>query len=224
MTQVGDLKDNDYDITTNPITISNAEIESKMNFNIYGEVSGDVENILNEEETRLGIKEGEIDKLYETHNRNKHFKNSAAKRNNAYWRMFMVLLLLAIIAVSLYMFRTNFPFVPSWAMDLVLIAVVAGGFIYMFTMYENIMKRDLTDFDKLDPYSPVMLRDKKIEEAKELADKGKITASIVAEEAPEDCQGEKCCTTGSYFENGKCVVSTTESFTPFKKSLGFSTL
>ena len=65
-----------------------------------------------------------------------------ADRNNAYWRMFMVILLLSIIIVLLYLFRKNFPLIPSWAMDLILIAVIAGGFIYLFTMYEDIWKRD----------------------------------------------------------------------------------
>ena len=102
-------------------------------------------------------------------------------------------------------------------MDLVLIAVVAGGFIYMFTMYEDILKRDMTDFDKLDPYSPVMLRDKQIKKAEDLLEKGKISASIAAKAKPEDCQGESCCTSGTYFTGGVC----TESFTT--SSLGYST-
>ena len=169
MTQVGVLPDNDYDETNNPITVA----PDNLAYNVYDEVSGGVENILTEERDRLELKEEKINKLYETHTRKKHFKNSIAKRNNAYWRMFMVLLLLAIIAVLLYMFRKHFPLVPSWVMDLVLIAVVAGGFIYMFTMYEDILKRDMTDFDKLDPYSPVMLRDKQIKKAEDLLKKGK---------------------------------------------------
>ena len=213
MTQVGVLQDNDYDETNNPITVA----PDNLAYNVYDEVSGGVENILTEERDRLELKEEKINKLYETHTRKKHFKNSIAKRNNAYWRMFMVLLLLAIIAVLLYMFRKHFPLVPSWVMDLVLIAVVAGGFIYMFTMYEDILKRDMTDFDKLDPYSPVMLRDKQIKKAEDLLEKGKISASIAAKAKPEDCQGESCCTSGTYFTGGVC----TESFTT--SSLGYST-
>lgn len=214
----GVLNDNTFDPNvTDIITVADT---SNMGYNIYDEVTGGIDTILTEEETRLNDKETKINKLYETHKRNKHFKNSAAKRNNAYWRMFMVLLLLAIIVVLLYMFRTNFPFVPSWAMDLVLIAVVAGGFIYMFTMYEDIMKRDLTDFDKLDPYSPVMLRDKQIKKAEDLLDKGKISASIVAKAKSEDCQGESCCMTGTYFIDGQCK----ESFTNWSTSLGYSSI
>jgi len=213
MTQTGVLPDNDYDETNNPITVA----PDNLAYNVYDEVSGGVENILTEERDRLELKEEKINKLYETHTRKKHFKNSIAKRNNAYWRMFMVLLLLAIIAVLLYMFRKHFPLVPSWVMDLVLIAVVAGGFIYMFTMYEDILKRDMTDFDKLDPYSPVMLRDKQIKKAEDLLEKGKISASIAAKAKPEDCQGESCCTSGTYFTGGVC----TESFTT--SSLGYST-
>ena len=214
MTQSGVLPDNDYNKTTYPITVENPD---NLAYNVYDEVTGGVENILTEEKDRLDQKEEKINKLYETHTRKKHFKNSIAKRNNAYWRMFMVLLLLAIIAVLLYMFRKNFPLVPSWVMDLVLIAVVAGGFIYMFTMYEDILKRDMTDFDKLDPYSPVMLRDKQIKKADDLLEKGKISASIAAKARPEDCQGESCCTSGTYFTGGVC----TESFTTC--SLGYST-
>ena len=219
MTKTGVLDDNTFDSSvTDRITAD----PDNMGYNIYNEVTGGIDTILTDETTRLNDKETKINKLYETHKRNKHFKNSAAKRNNAYWRMFMVLLLLAIIVVLLYMFRTNFPFVPSWAMDLVLIAVVAGGFIYMFTMYENIMKRDLTDFDKLDPYSPVMLRDKQIKKAEDLLDKGKISASIVAKAKPEDCQGEDCCMTGTYFDTNTKIC--TESFTNWSTSLGYSSI
>jgi len=213
MTQTGVLPDNDYDEATDPIKVADPD---NLAYNVYDEVTGGVEGILTEERDRLELKEAKINKLYETHTRKKHFKNSIAKRNNAYWRMFMVLLLLAIIVVLLYMFRKNFPLVPSWVMDLVLIAVVAGGFIYMFTMYEDILKRDMTDFDKLDPYSPVMLRDKEIKKADDLLEKGKISASIAAKARPEDCQGESCCTSGTYFTGGIC----TESFTT--SSLGCS--
>ena len=62
----------------------------------------------------------------------------------------------------------------------------------------------------------------KLKKAEDLLDKGKISASIVAKAKPEDCQGEDCCMTGTYFDTNtkKC----TESFTNWSSSLGYSSI
>lgn len=196
-----------------------------VSYNIYSDITpenGDeLLGKLNAEKTRLDSKKTQIDELYETHNRKKHFKTSMADRNNAYWRMFMVILLLSIIIVLLYLFRKNFPLIPSWAMDLILIAVVAGGFIYLFTMYEDIWKRDQVNFSKLDPESPVMARDKKMEETSENLEKGKISLAMNSE-TPDYCRGAQCCQSGQYFDTStnQCVESFSNysplnAFTPY---------
>lgn len=214
----GVLTDNNYDVTTDPIEHTGSELP---NYNIYDEINGGIINIIDKENQRLAQKEGEIDKLYETHERKKHYQISTTKRNNAYWRMFMLILCLAIIVVLLYMFRNTFPFIPSTIMDLILIACVAGGGIYLLLMYEDILKRDLTNFDKLDPHSPAMLRDKEIKDAEELQEKGKLSAALNAN--PNNCQGEDCCVSGTYFDKAdkKCKL-TVEGFGPYQATDGFS--
>ena len=184
-----------------------------VSYNIYHDITAgndmdDLNTKLTAEKARLDLKKTQIDELYETHTRKKHFKTSMADRNNAYWRMFMVILLLSIIIVLLYLFRKNFPLIPSWAMDLILIAVIAGGFIYLFTMYEDIWKRDQVNFSKLDPESPVMARDKKMEETSENLEKGKISLAMNSE-TPDYCRGAQCCQSGQYFDTStnQCVES-----------------
>jgi hypothetical protein len=211
-TKIGVLNDNTTTITNNRMNVSNRD---NMEYNIYKEIVDPTAIItqLDAEKTRLNAKEIEINKLYDTHERSKHYKHSLAKRKNAYWRMYMVLLCLAIVVFSLYLFRNNFDIIPSWIMDSILILTMAGGLIWVFMMYENILKRDLIDFDKLDPESPVMIREEKIKKAEELKDSGKISASIAMKALPEDCYGESCCTSGTYYKNGKCI----ETFTNFRK-------
>ena len=191
-----------------------------VNYNIYHDITAgddmdDLNTKLTAEQARLYSKKTQIDELYETHTRKKHFKTSMADRNNAYWRMFMVILLLSIIIVLLYLFRKNFPLIPSWAMDLILIAVVAGGFIYLFTMYEDIWKRDQVNFSKLDPESPVMARDKKMEETSENLEKGKISLAMNSE-TPDYCRGAQCCQSGQYFNTStnQCVVENFSNYSP----------
>lgn len=192
-------------------TTANNKKRGKVKYNIYHDITaGNRDKLLgklNAEKARLDSKKTQIDELYETHNRKKHFKTSMADRNNAYWRMFMVILLLSIIIVLLYLFRKNFPLIPSWAMDLIIIAVVAGGFIYLFTMYEDIWKRDQVNFSKLDPESPVMARDKKMKETSENLEKGKISLAMNSE-TPDYCRGAQCCQSGQYFNTStnQCVV------------------
>ena len=215
----GVLTDNDYDISADPIQHTEGQLP---NYNIYDEINGGIINIIDKENQRLAQKEGEIDKLYETHERKKHYQISTTKRNNAYWRMFMLILCLAIIVVLLYMFRNTFPFIPSTIMDLILIAFVAGGGIYLLLMYEDILKRDLTNFDKLDPHSPVMLRNKDIKDAEDLQGKGKLSAALNSN--PNNCQGEECCVSGTYFDKAdkKCKATVAESFGPYRATDGFS--
>ena len=197
----------------------------EVKYNVYHDITaGDADDLITKltaEEARLGLKKTQIDELYKTHNRKKHFKTSMADRNNAYWRMFMVTLLLSIIIVLLYLFRKNFPLLPSWAMDLILISVIAGGFIYLFIMYEDIWKRDQVNFSKLDPESPVMARDKKMKETSENLEKGKISLAMNSE-TPEYCRGAQCCQSGQYFDTStnQCVdsfsnYSPLNAFTPY---------
>jgi hypothetical protein len=211
-TKVGVLNDNTTTISNNTMNVANRD---NMSYNIYKEVveTESIKRTLDNEKTRLNQKEIEINLLYDTHERNKHFKNSLAKRKNAYWRMYMILLGLAIIVFSLFIIRNNFEIVPTWLIDIILILTVSGVMIWVFMIYDNIIKRDLTDFDKLDPESPVMIRQEKIKKAEELKDSGKISASIAMKALPEDCYGETCCTSGTYYKNGKCL----ETFTNFRK-------
>lgn len=206
-------------------TIGDGTTDGAVNYNIYHDITaGDADDLntkLTAEKARLDLKKTQIKELYETHTRKKHFKTSMADRNNAYWRMFMVILLLSIIIVLLYLFRKNFPLIPSWAMDLILIAVIAGGFIYLFIMYEDIWKRDQVNFSKLDPESPVMARDKKMEETSENLEKGKISLAMNSE-TPEYCRGAQCCQSGQYFDTStnQCVESFSNysplnAFTPY---------
>lgn len=211
-----------YSATSNNLdrnTTASGKRKGKVNYNIYHDITpGNGDKLLGKlttEKARLALKKTQIDELYETHNRKKHFKTSMADRNNAYWRMFMVILLLSIIIVLLYLFRKNFPLIPSWAMDLILIAVVAGGFIYLFTMYEDIWKRDQVNFSKLDPDSPVMARDKKMEETSENLEKGKISLAMNSE-TPDYCRGAQCCQSGQYFDTStnQCVVESFSNYSP----------
>lgn len=192
-------------------------IEGNGNYEIFNEISEDINGLVTNEKTRLAAKETQVNELYDTHTRMKHFKSSASKRKNAYWRMFMVIVFLSIIIVLLFIFRNNFPLVPSWAMDLILMVVIAGGFIYMFTIYEDIIKRDLTDYDKLDPESPLVARHEREEEAQEHLDKGEISRAISSQARDDYCQGRNCCTSGTYFdlETGKCTESF-QTYKPFK--------
>ena len=231
MTSTNNLDDNTKgfsSVNTNTYTASGTLDDGNtgaVSYNIYYDITaGDADDLntkLTAERARLDSKKTQIDELYETHTRKKHFKTSMADRNNAYWRMFMVILLLSIIIVLLYLFRKNFPLIPSWAMDLILIAVVAGGFIYLFIMYEDIWKRDQVNFSKLDPESPVMARDKKMEETSENLEKGKISLAMNSE-TPEYCRGAQCCQSGQYFDTStnKCVenfsnYSPLNAFTPY---------
>lgn len=202
-------------LTDNTIQSSSDKLTSTydgLGYNIINDLNNDgndgISDFINAEKTRLDSKKTTIDPLYYQYKRIKHFKQSATKRNNAYWRFFMAFLLLAIIIVLLYMFRTNFPFIPSWVMDIILIVVVSFGFIYMFIMYENIIKRDLTDFDKLDQSSPVILRNKVIDPEKHL-EKGSISKSTQSEIQNENknCYGDVCCPSGTFYDSAKnqCV-------------------
>lgn len=207
----GTLLDNDYTYTTDGSGNTTIAVPSGRNllFDIYDELSGGVENVIQDENIRLDARKTAIDPLYKTHTRKQHFKNSIAKRNNAWWRIYMTILLLAIIITSLYLFRKNFPLIPSWAVDLILIACVAGGFIVMFSMFEDLGKRDLMDFERLDPESPVMIRDKEKKEVEENLDKGKISAAVASREYKASCNGRDCCPPGTYYDRteGKCKPS-----------------
>jgi hypothetical protein len=183
------------------------------NYNLYQETvdpSGNVSRIIDEEISRINAKEVSVNKEYETKERKEHFIRSSVSRKKAYYRMLMIVFIMVGVSGLLVYAKRFFPFIPDVVIDLLVIAIVSVGIIYLINAYMDISKRDRMDFDKIDfsyLYEPNEI-DKSNEPVTEISEH-KNTAD------DKLCIGGNCCPAGTII-NGVCTLETfTGKIEPF---------
>jgi hypothetical protein len=109
-----------------------------------------VRQIVEEESSRIASKALSINKEYDTKQRKDMLSASETARKNAYYRMFVVAAIILILTFGSVYLNSIFPLIPSSVLDLFIITIVSAGIIYLIFLYIDIMKRDKTDFHKID--------------------------------------------------------------------------
>ena len=109
-----------------------------------------VRDIVQEENSRIAAKAISINKEYDTKKRKDLLSASETARKNAYFRMFIVVAIITILSFGSVYLNNIFPLIPSYALDLFIMAIVSGGIIYLIILYIDIIKRDKIDFNKID--------------------------------------------------------------------------
>ena len=162
--------------------------------------SGKVKNIVDNEKTRLDDKEEIIDELYFSKQRNDDFVKSETDRNNAYYRLVLIILGVFILCFLIYYLQSFFPFIPDLVIEILYIIVVAGGIIWLLLKYSDIQRRSRLDYNKID--FDYLLKEKNIVDTtnKSLVSRG----TKVRQEISRNCVGAACCPSGSKFINNRC--------------------
>lgn len=174
--------DDNYNMYEESIEINNAN-----NVNL-------VNKALTEEKLRLEKKSRVIQPLYETALRKKSQLKSETMKTKAYNRMFLLFSFILILSLLLLILRNYFPIIPEFLIDILIIFIVAGGFIVLIMMYVDILKRDKMDFEKID--YDLLIEPKDIEDKNGISNSTKLSTDV--------CIGDVCCKTGDYFVNNQC--------------------
>jgi hypothetical protein len=199
------------------------EFSGADNYNLYYETvdpNGTVDNIIGYENTRINNREAIINPEYDTKLRKDHFMKSNTLKKNAYFRMFMIVVIALGVSAALVYLKRFLPMVPDLVVDLLVIAILAGGVIFLINAYMDMAKRDRMDYEQID-FSYLL------ETKKSTKDDGTAVtdSSTYGKSDATVCMGGKCCPSGSIFVDNKCVENFTgkiEAFTPlpeFTKSM-----
>jgi hypothetical protein len=191
-----------------PTNIENGNYND-LKFNLYDTLvqSTDLKSKLTAEKQRLMSKKVAVDEMYQTYSRQQYFANIATSKNNAYFRIFIASVILAIAHILLFLSRN---YIPEWLFTILLISLISGSIILMYVMITNVIQRDPVNIDQIDSDSPLLKNkstQKKYENDLKL---GKITAALTSQ-----CQGNECCTDGSFnFTTNRCEGFTSRSELP----------
>ena len=161
--------------------------------------SDKVKNIVDNETTRLENKEEIIDELYFSKQRNDDFVKSETDRNNAYYRLVLIILGVFILCFLIYYLQSFFPFIPDLVIEILYIIVIAGGIIWLLLKYSDIQRRSRLDYNKID--FDYLLKEKNIVDTtnKSLVSRGtKVRPKI---DNDENCVGAACCSSGKFINN-----------------------
>ena len=160
-------------------------------------------NILAKENQRITAIKDNVAIREETFERKKDFQKSEIKKKHAWRWLYIVLLVGAILAVVIIIFRKQYP--DMWYLDWLLIFVIGGTMIYLIVLYFEIENRSPLDFDKVDPNSFTVTK---------MDDKVKKKYGVEEKDDSEGiCVGDLCCSGGLVYDTvlSKCV-DPTESF------------
>ena len=207
------------------------------NYNVFEETidpgngTGKIQTMLSNEKKRLNYKKLAIDPLYNTKLRQDSQLRSITLRKNAYNYMFLVTIISIGVVAILFIIKNNFP-VPEWLMDILLMVTIGGSIVYIIMLFGDILKRDTTDFEKVD-FGLLVEVEKVKDPAAAAADGGAGVvlgvnpvsaddAGGVAGSADVNCVGSKCCPDGSFFWGNKCHATESFSTKPPSEPSSFS--
>ena len=135
-------------------------------------------------------------------------------KKNAYFRMFMIVVIAVGVSAALVYLKRFLPMVPDLVVDLLVIAIIAGGLIFLINAYMDMAKRDRMDYEQID-FSYLL------ETKKSTKDDGTAVTDNSTYGKPDPdtdtpiCMGGNCCPAGSIFVDNKCVENFTGKIEPF---------
>lgn len=185
------------------------------NYNLYYETvdpSGSVDNIIGYEHNRIETRGNIINLEYDTKIRKDHFMKSNTLKKKAYFRMFMIVVIAVGVSAALVYLKRFLPMVPDLVVDLLVIAILAGGLIFLINAYMDMAKRDRMDYEQID--FSYLLETKKSTKNDGTAVTDGSTYNI-ADRTINVCMGGNCCPAGSIFVDNKCVENFTGKIEPF---------
>ena len=187
---------------------------SGIDYNMYHETvdpNGEVNNIITAEESRIETRGNIINLEYDTKLRKDHFMKSNTMKKKAYFRMFMIVVIAVGVSAALVFLKQYLPMVPDLVVDLLIIAIIAGGVIFLITAYMDMAKRDRMDYEQIDFSYLLETKKSTKDDGTAVTDGstyGKDTTVTV-------CMGGNCCPTGSIFVDNKCIENFTGKIEPF---------
>jgi hypothetical protein len=165
----------------------------------------EVKNILVSETDRLANKKKTIDDALKSQGRIIFFNDNSRKRYAAFLKIIITVALILAIIFVLNLLQTNFDTVfPYWLWQILIILLITGSFIYIWTLFVEIKRHSNYNFDELNLEAPEVAN-------KDLSSANATSSPIsVSGLAGKWCVDDSCCDVGTTWNEsaGKCVPGT----------------
>lgn len=168
---------------------------------------GTINNILTMENNRLKDKKQNIDSAIIGQKRLLQINDSYRKRQTAYIKVIIVIIVALLLIFTLRFLSTNFTLIPEVIYYLLFITLIAGTIIYVTLLIYNINNRDPLNFDQLNlarpnimpTVVPILPSPTPI-----YPNANNKLDQCINIEGDKECIGSSCCLPGTYFVNGEC--------------------
>lgn len=164
-----------------------------------------VNDILQNEYTRLQQKQQNIDAATYGQKRVIELNTSYQKRYTAYTNIMIAVVATLLIYIAIYYLDTYVPVVPKVVLYVLTIFLFSGAIMYIFLVYIDIIRRDNIDFDQLQLAPPLLD-----------ASGNSIGGTLNMQNNTFNplgyygCIGQSCCAPGTTWDNvnGGCMNNT----------------
>ena len=149
-----------------------------------------INKVLENEDKRLYDKQQSIENAKTSKNRLISMNDNFSKRMQEYTKIIMVAIVAILLFLGTLLLKNKFPGIPDGLFTVIAIIIFSVSAIYCIMLYQKIINRDPTNFDEINPESPVVLSAQQIQnEMAAKAAKGDLTGSINL----GGCVGPSCC-------------------------------
>ncbi len=211
----------------------NHEANHEATYNTYGTIrksQNDLDDIITREQQRLDAKQQTVDDALFQQTRLQTLNNSYRLRYKHYLYMLMIVIVMLVLIIVLNRLGKSLSIIPEAVVDMLYVAVIAGGGFMLYFAFLDMRRRDHMDFEKVKLKAPA--------EDRTAAEEGTARRKMISEGdllgLSLDCVGKDCCpeegTSAQTIwdeEQNKCIPnagyqepgSTVTSFTTMKRSV-----
>lgn len=182
--------------TTNPATTP--PNTTRPNTTPPNTIYSAINQVLSQEDARLNEKEMSIEKAKTSKQRLISMNDNYSKRMQEYTKIIMVAIVSILLFLGMLLLKNKIPGLPEGLFLVIGIIIISAGAIYSIIIYKNLMNRDPTNFDEINPASPVVLSQAEIDRALAASNaSGDLTGALNL----GGCVGPSCCDTTAYNGN-----------------------
>jgi len=210
---------NDY-LTTPNVTVSPNQLAIDISNNNIGNAvlakQHDMQKIINNENTRLDIKQKSINDAITSKERMIELNANYTKRKTQYQKMMIAIIIGLVIYFTVYIIDSILP-IPDAIFFLILITTFVGVAIYCFNIYLIMVNRDPIDYDKLNIAPPPTLSSAQIQTASN-SNLSTGNMNLLGDLNILTCLGSSCCSTGTIWDvDAQLCLKDRDTFTPVLK-------
>ena len=167
----------------------------------------DVQNSLTDINTSLSNQKSIVDATLVGQKRAVLLNDSSAKRTTQYTKIIIVVVVALVVSILLSVLSSFLPFIPSFVIDIIQIAIIAVAIIYGFLLYNDAQNRDKINFDEL--ATPTITVPSEMDISANMI-KARASGDLLGSVNLGTCVGFNCCSTGTYWDQGNSVCGNTK--------------